>query len=135
MAYNGYLLKVNGTAFPMKYIVETSYVVSPDQRLDLESQRDATGVLHRNVCEHMPVKIEFKTTPLTDSDVSEISRILLLDKSNRERTATVEYYNTETGGYATAKCYVPNLEYTIDWIDNEKNTVHYNSTRYAFIEY
>ena len=135
MAYNGYLLKVNGTAFPMKYIVEKSYVAHPDQRIDLDSTRDTTGVLHRSVVSHMPMKIEFNTLPITNADVAQISAMLQLNRSNRQRTVSVEYYNTETDSYNTATCYVPNLDYTVDWIDKENNVVHYSAIRYAFIEY
>lgn len=133
--YNGYLVKVNGTVFPMKYIAEKSYIVHPDQRLDLDSERDATGVLHRSVVNHMPNKIEFTTLPLNNAEVAEITRITRLGPSNRSRDVTLELYNPETDGYETARCYIPNLDYTIDWIDNEKKVIHYSPVRYAFIEY
>lgn len=133
--YNGYLVKVNGTVFPMKYIAEKSYIVHPDQRLDLDSERDATGVLHRSVVGHMPNKIEFTTLSLNNSEVAEITRITGLGPSNRSRDVTLELYNPETDGYETARCYIPNLDYTIDWIDNEGKIIHYSPIRYAFIEY
>lgn len=133
--YNGYLVKVNGTVFPMKYIAEKSYIVQPDQRLDLDSERDATGVLHRSVVGHMPNKIEFTTLSLNNSEVAEITRITGLGPSNRSRDVTLELYNPETDGYETARCYIPNLDYTIDWIDNEGKIIHYSPIRYAFIEY
>ena len=133
--YNGYLVKVNGTVFPMKYIAEKSYIVHPDQRLDLDSERDATGVLHRSVVSHMPNKIEFTTLPLNNTEVAEVTRITRLGPSNRSRDVTLELYNPETDGYETARCYIPNLDYTIDWIDNEKKVIHYSPIRYAFIEY
>ena len=133
--YNGYLVKVNGTVFPMKYIAEKSYIVHPDQRLDLDSERDATGVLHRSVVSHMPNKIEFTTLPLNNTAVAEVPRITRLGPSNRSRDVTLELYNPETDGYETARCYIPNLDYTIDWIDNEKKVIHYSPIRYAFIEY
>lgn len=133
--YNGYLVKVNGTVFPMKYIAEKSYIVHPDQRLDLDSERDATGVLHRSVVSHMPNKIEFTTLPLNNTEVAEVTRITRLGPSNRSRDVTLELYNPETDGYETARCYIPNLDYTIDWIDNEKKVIHYFPIRYAFIEY
>lgn len=133
--YNGYLVKVNGTVFPMKYIAEKSYIVHPDQRLDLDSERDATGVLHRSVVSHMPNKIEFTTLPLNNTEVAEVTRITRLGPSNRSRDVTLELYNPETDGYKTARCYIPNLDYTIDWIDNKEKVIHYSPIRYAFIEY
>lgn len=132
MAYSGYLLKVNGTEFPMKYIEEKSYIVHPDQRLDVDSGRDTTGVLHRAVVDHMPTKIEFNTRPLTSTDIAAISELLQLSPSNTQRKATVQYYNPETDSYDTAECYVPDVEYTIAWIGSK---VHYDTIRYAFIEY
>ena len=135
MAYNGYLLKVNGTIFPMKFIAEKTYKVHPDQRLDIDSARDTTGVLHRSVVDHMPNKIEFTTIEITNKDVSEITRITGLARTNKPRDVMVELYNPETDEYSEALCYIPNLEYLIDWIDNENNVIHYSPIRYAFIEY
>ena len=43
MAFDGYLLKVNGTIFPPEYIAEKSYVASPDQRLELEAYDAVRG--------------------------------------------------------------------------------------------
>lgn len=133
MAYQGYLLKVNGTVFPMSYICEQSYAVHPDQRQDLDSQRDATGTLHRTVVAHMPQKVEFTTLPLTNAEVAHIASITGLGPSNKRRDVAVVLYNPETDGYVSAACYIPNLDYELDWVEGE--TIHYKPIRYAFIEY
>ena len=131
--YRGYLLKVNGTTFPTKYIVEKSYTVSPNQRIDQNSERDATGGLHRSVCEHMPTKIEFQTRPIDNNDVAAINSVLNVGTANIERKVTIEYYDMETDSYKTATCYMPNPQFTVKYCDS--NNIYYDSVRYAFIEY
>lgn len=133
MAFKGYLLKVNNNTFPPRYISEKSYTVSPNQRLDEDSSRDATGVLHRSVCEHMPVKIEFQTLPISNEDVSVINEILSVSPDNLERTVDVEYYDMETDSYKSAECYMPNPQFVVNGY-NEEN-IFYDAVRYAFIEY
>lgn len=133
MAYKGYLLKVNGMEFPGKYISEKTYVVSPNQRIDLDSGRDASGVLHRSVCQHMPVKIELQTLPVDNEDIVLINSALGMTTQNIERTVEVEYYDMETDSYRTADCYMPNPQFTINHCS--ENNIFYDAVRYAFIEY
>lgn len=133
MAFNGYLIKVNGTLFPTKYIASSSYKTTPNQRLDVDSGRVASGVLQRDVCAHMPVKIEFETLAITNDDVAVINDILGVDPDNLGRDATVEYYDMETDSYKTADCYMPNPTFSVDTYDS--SNIYYLSVRYAFIEY
>ena len=44
MAYSGYLVKVNGTQIPNKYIQLTTYAITPNQRMEAEAERDTTGM-------------------------------------------------------------------------------------------
>lgn len=133
MAFNGYLIKVNGTLFPAKYIASSSYKAAPNQRLDVDSERVASGVLERGVCAHMPVKIEFETLDITNDDVAVINNILNVDPDNLRRDVTVEYYDMETDSYKTSDCYMPNPTFLVDTYDS--SNIYYSSVRYAFIEY
>lgn len=134
MAFDGYLLKVNGTIFPPEYIAEKSYVASPDQRLELEAKRDTTGHMHRKTLSHMPSKVEFQTMPLTNKDVRKIAQILDLEPSNLKRNVTIECYHPETDDYETCSCYIANPQYQIDHIDRDAKLVYYSPIRYAFTE-
>lgn len=133
MAYQGYLIKVGNTVFPMKYIRSETYKCTPNQRIDQDSDSDATGVLHRNVLPHTRTKIEFETPQmLRGADVLAITAILGLE-NNIRRDVTIEYFHDETQKYKTGKFYVPKVDYQI--MRNKGDDLVYMPIRYAFIEY
>lgn len=139
MAFSGYLIKVggsNGTVLPMKYMRHESYKITPNQRLETDAKRDVTGMLHRNTVSHTATKIEFETPIITNIDLQAMLSILRSNWTIQlERKLNIQYYNEETDSYATAACYVPDIDYNIDHIDLNQNLVFYKPIRIAFIEY
>lgn len=136
MSYIGYLLKINGTQLPNKYIQLSTYAITPNQRMESSAERDTTGVLHRTTCEHTATKIEFQTPYLKGSDIEALNKLLAL-ADNLSRDVSIEYFDPETQMYKTADCYVPDIQYTIyNEIDvpGDKDLL-FMPTRYAFIEY
>nr|DAE15391.1 MAG TPA: hypothetical protein [Siphoviridae sp. ctdcr45] len=132
MAYQGYLIKVGNTVFPMKYIRAETYKCTPNQRIDQDSDSDATGMLHRNVLPHTRTKIEFETPQmLRGADVLAISTLLGLSGSRRD--VTITYWDHESQSYKTGKCYVPDISYQL--MRNTGSDLVYMPIRYAFIEY
>lgn len=133
MAYQGYLIKVGNTIFPMKYIRAETYKCTPNQRIDQGSDSDATGALHRNVLPHTRSKIEFETPQmLRGADVLAISTLLGL-VGNARRDVTITYWDHESQDYKTGKCYVPDISYQL--MRNTGSDLVYMPIRYAFIEY
>ena len=133
MAYQGYLIKVGNTVFPMKYIRVETYKCTPNQRIDQDSDSDATGMLHRNVLPHTRSKIEFETPQmLRGADVLAINTLLGL-AGNARRDVTITYWDHESQDYKTGKCYVPDVSYQI--MRNTGDDLVYMPIRYAFIEY
>lgn len=133
MAYQGYLIKVGNTIFPMKYIRAETYKCTPNQRIDQDSDSDATGALHRNVLPHTRSKIEFETPQmLRGADVLAISTLLGL-VGNARRDVTITYWDHESQDYKTGKCYVPDISYQL--MRNTGSDLVYMPIRYAFIEY
>lgn len=137
MAFNGkWLLRV-GTdekkmyIIPLTYMKLESYQSSPDQRQDLDSYRDANGLLHRNVLSHTATKIEFETPYMYNFQMRE-----LLDGIKRNltdvnaRNITLMYYNEETDTYKTGEFYMPG---TMTYEHYNKDI--YAPCRFAFIEY
>lgn len=140
MAYSGYLVKV-GTGssayiIPLSFIKAESYKVT---RLvqDLDSYRDANGVLHRNALSHVPIKCEFECVPmLTNTEITAVVNAIRSRFTNApERKATVEVYVPETDEYITNSdgMYMPDPEYSIYYADS--SIIQYNSVRFAFIGY
>ncbi len=132
MSYAGYLLKVGGTILPNKYIKLSSYDVTPNQRMEVEASRDATGELHRCTCPHTASKIVFNTPYLRGADVENLNALLGLE-NNIERNVQLEYFDTETQKYKQGKFYIPDTQYSIHC--EKDNDLIYKPIRYAFIEY
>lgn len=139
MAFNGYLIMLGGslgTVLPLKYMRYETYKVTPNQRMDYNSTRDSTGVLHRTALAHTATKIEFTTPRMSNTD---FYNMLTLIKNRwtsvQERRITLYYYDPETNSYKTGTFYMPDIEYTITNIDTRTNKIMYAETRIAFIEY
>ena len=132
MAYNGYLLKVGGRQVPNKFIQLSTYSITPNQRMESSAERDTTGMLHRETCEHTATKIEFNTPYIRGVEVAELNTLLGI-AGNHQRNVTVEYFDPETQSYKNADCYMPDVQYSI--YSEANNDLLYSPIRYAFIEY
>lgn len=128
MAFSGYLIKVGSTQIPMKYIAAQSYKSIPNRQQDLDSYRDADGILRRNILPHKVTTIEFNTPYLHLTDKIALQAII---PSRTKQTIT--YWNEETNTYATGDFYIPDVEYGIYRIDG--NDIIYMPILYQFIEY
>ena len=136
MAFNGSLLRLGGTDVPISFISPSSYRVVPNQMLDLSAERDTTGVLHRDVVDHAPTKIEFSTPCLYDTEAEQLNAIVTgAFTEEKSRTLTVEYYVPSSNSYKSGTFYVPDVEYAIRHIDDSNNKILFEPLRFAFIEY
>lgn len=134
MAYQGYLLKVGNTKIPHSYMRAETYKALLSTN-DLDSYRDANGLLHRTALEHKVGKVEFETPPLlTDT---EMAQFLNYFQSNYidavEKNLYVEFYVPELNDYLVQKMYIPDINFTMYFAD--ENKVQYNQTRIALIAY
>ncbi|RHC12347.1 DUF6711 family protein [Roseburia intestinalis] len=134
MAYSGFLIKVGSYTIPFRYIEAKKYKCSIKGQ-DLDSYRDANGVLHREALSNVAIKVEWETP----NDIDEAALRPLMDSirsqySNAtEKKALVTAWMPEIGNYVTMDCYLPDVEYQIDYAD--ENTVKYGAFRLAFIGY
>lgn len=138
MAYQGYLIKIGNDVFPHKYIIAESYKVKPNQRLDLDSTRNANGVLQRKVLTHMPSTVEFQIgqgfPTFTDDVLEECMGIIRSNFANAsERKVPITFYCPDTNDYKTETAYMPDPEYTIARMDGDH--VYYSSFTFKFIGY
>lgn len=137
MAFDGTLLTVGSYAITgQKYIDYGKYNATINVQ-DLDSYRDANGVLHRNALDHAPVKIEFETKEnLTNEDIGTFMGSIRSNFSvEKERKASVRAFVPEINDYITQEMYMPDPQFKIKRIDPKTNTIYYESTRIAFIGY
>jgi hypothetical protein len=113
--YAGYLIKIGGTALPLKYMRVGTYVCTPDQRISAAGEElDANGVAHRVILANRPTRIEFSTPSMDIAGVQEFNTIIKAGITNAdERRIPLEYYNPDTDAYATADFHMPDVVYTI----------------------
>lgn len=138
--FQGYLIKAgNGNAiFPHKYISLETYKSTPNQREEIEAYRDDyTRDLTRITADGMKSTIEFSTLDgLTLEEKIEIQTFFksaMIDK--KERKVILTYWNDEENTYKTAYFYLPDMQYTVQEIDEEKNTMTYKTLSYKLVEY
>ena len=135
MAYNGYLIKVGTYEITGENIInEKSYKCSAKIQ-DLDSYRDANGVLHRNALSHVPIKVEINTRAgLTNMQLADfLGNIRENFSVPAERKAMVTAFVPEYNDYITQSMYMPDPEITIGTIDGA--VIRYDSIRLAFIGY
>lgn len=131
MAFNGsWLLKVGDYPIPLSVMAYGSYKASRNVQ-DLDSYRDADGVLHRNALPHVAYKVEFETIYLTNKSfktiIDNIKRNVIDVVAN---DVTLTYYDVWSDSYKTGHFYLPGtLEFPM------LNKEIHDQTRIAFIEY
>ena len=136
MAFNGYLLKISGDKFPLKYVYKESYKVTPNRRQDLDPKRDETGKLHRNTLSHTATTIELQTKPMWNNQMASLMSFIRSRYTNSsEKKVSLEYYSPDTNSYKTGNFYVPDLEFNMNYVDTTNNKILYNSMTIEFIEY
>lgn len=133
MAYLGYLLKINETTVPLKYMQHKSCKIKVNTQ-DLDSFQDSRGVLNRTVLEHTEVKIEWNFQHSTNHFLQELLTIFREAwGEGPERKATCTVYIPEWDRYYTGTFYMPDPEFQIYSADAD--TIEYDPVRFALIEY
>lgn len=132
MAFEGWLLKINGTIVPNRLIAFESYKITPNQIMDLDPYRDADGVLHRNALPHTATSIEFSTTYLRLGDVEQLNEFLPHD--NRVK-CSVEYWNPNNSSYQLGEFYISDVPYEIVNVNEVRKTIFYKPIKITITEY
>ena len=105
--FQGYLIKFGDDIFPHEYIIYESYQTAPDRRLDIDSARDATGLLKRNVLDHMASTVQFDIRPLNGDNQEIVMGFInshLTDVSHKKVYLT--YWNPLTSAYKSGEFYI-----------------------------
>lgn len=135
MAYSGYLVKVGEYTIPAdKYIKTQSYKATLSVQ-DLDSYRDANGVLHRTALAHRVNKIEFETPALlTNTEVAELFNNIANNYTvPAERKFVGTFYVPELDEYVSQDMYMSDPSFPIYGIFD--GVIKYSAIRIAFIAY
>lgn len=112
-----------------------TYKITPNARQDLDSYRDANGLLHRNALSHTATIIEFDTVPMWDTKFTAMMNAVVGNYTNyAERCGTATYYDEENRQSTTGTFYLDsNFQVSIkqEW----GSRVLYDSCHFKFVEY
>lgn len=138
MAYNGYLIQINGsqpvTDADFPNLIAGSYKVKKNI-MDLEAYRDANGVLHRSALEHAPVTVSFQLDAgSTSAEIGNLMAKIRSDfKVSKERRVSITAYVPELDSYITQDSYMPDIEFPIDRA--LATHIEYDTITFEFIGY
>lgn len=112
-----------------------SYKITPNARQDMDSYRDADGVLHRNALSHSATIVEFDTIPMWDRDMHPLLSSLKNQYINwDERDAECSYYDPESGTTKSGHFYLDsNFQVSIKQVWGGHKL--YDSCHFKFVEY
>lgn len=135
MAYAGYLVKVGVYEIPADNFIRAQSYKATLSVQDLDSYRDANGVLHRTALEHRVNKIEFETPAmLTNVDMAELfGKIAENYTVPAERKFIGTFYVPEIDAYVSQDMYMSDPSFSIYGIFD--GVIKYNPVRIAFIAY
>jgi hypothetical protein len=134
MSYNGYLVKVGNYTIPQDKIRASSYSAVLHVQ-DLDSFRDANGVLNRMALEHKVPEVNFELVPmLTNEELSIIFSNIRKNYTNAsERKVIATVYIPELDDYISQAMYIPDVNFPIYGTYNGKIT--YNPIPISLIGY
>lgn len=138
--FKGYLIKAGNSdkLFPHEYINTGTYKATPNQREEIEAYRDDyTRDLTRITADGMKSKIVFSTvddiTLEQKKEIQDFFASCMVDK--KQRKVLITYWDDEDNIYETAYFYYTDVQYSINRLDRENNTIRYASVEYSLTEY
>lgn len=132
MAFEGWLLKINGEIFPNDLIAFETYKCTPDQIMDLDPYRDGNGELHRNALPHTATSVEFSTPPLYLLGVKKLNQFI---QHGTRVQCQIEYWNPNTSSYVSGTFYIADVPYEIVNVDEKKKDILYKPITITITEY
>lgn len=132
MAFDGWILKINGKIFPTDKIKHETYKITPNQTMDLDPFRDADGVLTRNILNHKATSVEFSTKILQEYELSNIRWAMTDDVRAK---CTVNYWNPLKGVYESGEFYMADIPIEMIDVDEVKKNIRYKEIPIILTEY
>jgi hypothetical protein len=135
VSYSGFLFKVGDYIVSGKNIISADGISITKNVQDVDSYRDANGVLHREALDHAPIKVEFSTrNMLTDAQMQDfLSNVRRNYINEKERKVLATVYVPEDGDYRTCEMYMSTPTPEIYGV--LRGTIYYKPMRLAFIQY
>lgn len=122
--------------FNLDYVYKESYKVVPNRRQDLDSGRNTTGLMIRNVLDHYVSTISFTVKTLNNTELASLMSFITSHYvSAKEKKIYLRYYCPDIDDYKTGYFYIPDIEYPITMVDVANHLIRYGQFTLEFIEY
>lgn len=134
MGQLNYIVKLGSYNITPMIKIDT-YDIIPNARQDLDSYRDANGVLKRNTLSHTASQINFTIRARTIAEHEAMMKAIKSNYSNyNERKLSVSYYDPEDCTYKTGDFYIDsNLKFHM--YSNAKGVPAFGESEMALVEY
>lgn len=135
MAYAGYLFKIGTFTVPFNMIFTESYKATKNDQ-DVDSYRDANGILHRNALSNWAYKCEWEIPPMkTHTEIESFFDSIYGQFTNSvEKKGVGSFYVPELRGYYTGDVYL-NSSVEFPMYRATSQFIQYGKIRVAFIGY
>lgn len=137
--FEGWLIKFGNVQLPNSYLLQDGWESTPNQRLEIEAWRDMASLLHRKTSDNYKTSLTLNIKEMTLAERIAFDNVIglaTLPAANRkERKVHVTYWNDEILDYVEADMYMPDIKYTIHYVDEDNNDLEYNSFTLELIEY
>lgn len=141
MRYNfeGWLIKFGNVVLPNSYLLADGWESTPNQRLEVDAYRDANVLLHRETSENFKTSLTLNIREMTLEEMSAFKNVIglatLPETAKKERRVLVTYWNDEILNYSTGEMYMPDITYSIHYVNEEACDIEYNPFTVELIEY
>ncbi len=137
--FEGWLIKFGNVILPNSYLLADGWESTPNQRLELDAYRDANMLLHRETSKNYKTSLTLNIRDMTLEEMNAFKNVVglatLPNADRNERKVAVSYWNDETLSYDSGIFYMPDITYTIHYVNEEEPDIEYNPFMVELIEY
>lgn len=137
--FQGWLIKFGDVQLPNSFLLADGWEDTPNQRIEIDTYRDANVLLHRETAENFKTKLKLNIREMSLEEriafdnVIGLASLPITDK--KQRRVRVTYWNDETLTYETGVFYMPDTTYVIHRVDEDNKDIEYNDFSITLIEY
>lgn len=137
--FEGWLIKFGDVKLPNSFLLAKGWESTPNQRLEIDANRDGNAFLHRTTSENFKTKIKLNIRETTLLERIALNNVISLAELPREdkkqRRVKLTYWNDETLTYESGVFYITDTTYTIYDLDEVQKEIHYDSFTMTLIQY
>lgn len=132
------LIEINGSNFFDEIIKHDTYRIVPMARQDVDSYRDANGILHRNTVSHTVTTIKFSLIPMYKKKLYYYMNLLYSKAEKPEMKYNIRYVNPLKGGAVDSGVFYLGANHPtfgVYWTLNNADEILWDEMELTFIEY